>query len=199
MSLLSRLRQRPRVFNWLHCLGVVQAYSQTHPEERDCLCRHVARAQVAVEIGTFMGLTAGHLAHALPQSGILYCVDPYPYRGDSTMAVAHRHLKRLGVWDRVRFIRAESHAAAAQLPTQVDFFFVDGDHTYDGLKADWQIVKRLLRPGGIAAFHDTACPPGAKEYTVQAVKFFDEVIAGDPDFERVETVMTLNVIRRRSH
>ena len=36
----------------------------------------------------------------------------------------------------------------------VDFMFIDGDHTYDGLLMDIKTFAPLVRPGGIVAFHD---------------------------------------------
>lgn len=37
---------------------------------------------------------------------------------------------------------------------QIDFAFIDSDHTYDGVKADFNDYGPLVRPGGIIAFHD---------------------------------------------
>lgn len=36
----------------------------------------------------------------------------------------------------------------------VDFLFIDGDHTAEGVTADFNDYKDLVRPGGIIAFHD---------------------------------------------
>ena len=37
---------------------------------------------------------------------------------------------------------------------QVDFLFIDGDHTESGVEADYNDYHHLVRPGGIIAFHD---------------------------------------------
>jgi cephalosporin hydroxylase len=37
---------------------------------------------------------------------------------------------------------------------QVDFLFIDGDHTEKGVEADYRDYRHLVRPGGIIAFHD---------------------------------------------
>ena len=37
---------------------------------------------------------------------------------------------------------------------RVDFIFVDGDHTYNGIKNDSQAALRMLAPGGIILWHD---------------------------------------------
>jgi predicted O-methyltransferase YrrM len=175
---------------------VVNAYSQTHPEERACLCRHIAKAKAAVEIGTFMGLTAAEMAHALPADATLYCVDPYPGGGEPLQQIALRQIARAGASSKVRMVRADSAGAVASLPTQVDFFFVDGDHSYEGLAADWKIVRKLLKPGGIAAFHDVITVHGSGAYSHGSVKFFDEIIANDPGFKRLEAIHSLAVMQR---
>jgi predicted O-methyltransferase YrrM len=36
----------------------------------------------------------------------------------------------------------------------LDVLFIDGDHTYDGVKADYQMYRPLVRKGGLIAFHD---------------------------------------------
>jgi cephalosporin hydroxylase len=42
----------------------------------------------------------------------------------------------------------------------VDLLFIDGDHTYQGVKADWEMYHPLVRRGGIVAFHDVLHHPG---------------------------------------
>ena len=37
---------------------------------------------------------------------------------------------------------------------QVDFLFIDGDHTEKGVKCDYEMYSPLVRSGGIIAFHD---------------------------------------------
>jgi cephalosporin hydroxylase len=61
----------------------------------------------------------------------------------------------------IKLIRADSHSKETfcKLKTllngnEVDFLFVDGDHTYDGVKQDFQMYSSLIRKGGIVAFHD---------------------------------------------
>jgi len=36
----------------------------------------------------------------------------------------------------------------------VDFLFIDGDHTFKGVKTDFHIYSRFVKPGGYIAFHD---------------------------------------------
>ena len=36
----------------------------------------------------------------------------------------------------------------------VDVLFIDGDHTYAGIRSDYEMYGPLVRDGGIVAFHD---------------------------------------------
>ena len=69
--------------------------------------------------------------------------------------------------DIVLEIIADSHAPAVReklLPYAgaIDFAFVDGDHSYRGLKKDVFLVKELLRPGGMMVLHDTLAVAGCR-------------------------------------
>ena len=48
----------------------------------------------------------------------------------------------------------KSRIEAALNGRQVDFLFIDGDHTVDGVTADYEDYRRFVRPGGVIAFHD---------------------------------------------
>jgi predicted O-methyltransferase YrrM len=57
---------------------------------------------------------------------------------------------------------------------KVDFIFIDGDHSHDGVKRDFELYSPLVRKGGIIAFHDIAKPaPGSVE---GVYKFWQEII-----------------------
>lgn len=38
--------------------------------------------------------------------------------------------------------------------TKIDFVFIDGDHTYEGVRRDYEMYSPLVKKGGIVAFHD---------------------------------------------
>jgi predicted O-methyltransferase YrrM len=195
MNLSYIFRNRPRVFETLHRFSVIPAFSQTSETERACLAKHASQLKSAVEIGTFMGVTAAVIAKVLSPDGFLYCVDPYD-QGESIMKIAHRHIERANVSSKVKWIRTFSQDAKPHLPKTVDFMFVDGDHSYEGLKRDWAIVQDLLGPGGIVCFHDTSIPKSSSHSYCGAEEYFNEHIRNAPGFAYVETVETLNVMRR---
>lgn len=36
----------------------------------------------------------------------------------------------------------------------LDFLFIDGDHSEQGVRQDWFMYSKLVKPGGLIAFHD---------------------------------------------
>lgn len=55
----------------------------------------------------------------------------------------------------------------------VDFAFIDGDHTYEGVKADFLNYGNLVRPGGVIAFHDIL--PTSDFPDIQVFRFWQEI------------------------
>lgn len=56
---------------------------------------------------------------------------------------------------------------------KVDFLFIDGDHTYEGVKKDFEMYSPLVRKGGIIAFHDIC--PHPPETKCEVSRFWNEV------------------------
>ena len=38
---------------------------------------------------------------------------------------------------------------------KIDFLFIDGDHSYEGVKSDFELYSKILAPNGIIMLHDT--------------------------------------------
>ncbi len=49
----------------------------------------------------------------------------------------------------------------------VDVLFIDADHDYAAVAADWQMYSPLVRPGGLAVFHDICGEPGVRQFWAQ--------------------------------
>jgi predicted O-methyltransferase YrrM len=56
---------------------------------------------------------------------------------------------------------------------QLDFLFIDGDHTYSGVKRDFEMYSPLVRPNGIVVFHDIAEHPQNTDCEVD--RFWNEI------------------------
>lgn len=62
---------------------------------------------------------------------------------------------------RIHLLRVNSHDPSTLRKVReildnmpLDFLFIDGDHTYESVKKDFEMHSPLVRRGGIIAFHD---------------------------------------------
>ena len=192
--------RRPRLLNVFHWANLIDATSQTTPAELQVLRRYAAGARQALEIGTYQGVSAVAIAMALTPEGLLYCVDPWPEtrvgQNNPCWSICQRHLQRSGVSNRIRFLRGYSRDMAPQMPDQLDFAFIDGDHSWDGIHTDWTIVSEKLRAGGVVCLHDSVTPAGEDWRRLDSCLYFEQRIRQDSRFSLIEVVHSLVVLRR---
>lgn len=62
---------------------------------------------------------------------------------------------------RVELLRGDSHSAEMRsrlggilAGRPIDFLFIDGDHSYEGVKHDFEMYGSMLSPNALVAFHD---------------------------------------------
>jgi len=67
-----------------------------------------------------------------------------------------------------------------------DFIFIDADHRYESVRADWENYSPMIAPEGILAFHDTQ-HTGDPSYGVE--QLWNEITAG-ADVRWMHIVMT---------
>lgn len=85
----------------------------------------------------------------------------------------------------VHLLRADSHSAeTVELVADIlshapiDFLFIDGDHTYDGVKRDFELYLPLVAKGGMVALHDIH--PRPEEPRIEVWRFWQELRAQYP-------------------
>ena len=129
-----------------------------------------SKAERILEIGTASGGTLFMLTAVAPPGATIVSVDlPGGRLGGESSAVRHRYPR----W-RARLYRGFAHdgkllhvlrADSQQRSTvdsvsrvipggQLDFLFIDGDHSYGGVSRDFELYAPLVRRGGLVAFHD---------------------------------------------
>lgn len=132
---------------------------------------------VVVEIGTAKGGTFYALCQMADKNASIISLDMPG--GDFGGAYAE-DVSVLSTYGRngqhLSFIRMNSHSEAAKKKLvkalegqQIDFLMIDGDHTYEGCKQDWEMYSPLVRPGGIIAFHDICYHPHMQSCQVNKV------------------------------
>jgi glycosyltransferase involved in cell wall biosynthesis len=58
---------------------------------------------------------------------------------------------------------------------KIDFLFIDGDHTYLGVKKDFELYERFLNDNAIVGFHDVINSQFHREVDCFVSKFWDEL------------------------
>jgi len=121
-------------------------------------------AQAAAEDATLVSvdLPGGDFGGAYPQARV-------PFYQAFAREQQHMHL-----------LREDSHQTTTleQVTSlfgehEIDFAFIDGDHTYEGVKQDFEMYGPLVRPGGIIGFHDIVDRPDVPGLEVN--RFWDEI------------------------
>jgi predicted O-methyltransferase YrrM len=122
--------------------------------------------RAVVEIGTGRGGTLFLLTRVATPDAILISVDLSSVADLRFGGGDFRHRRPLFEafaldGQRVHFLDADSHAADTRASVErkldgrdVDLLFIDGDHTEEGVRTDFELYRDLVRPGGIIAFHD---------------------------------------------
>jgi hypothetical protein len=151
---------------------VFQDWNYGHPKVLYGLIRSM-RPKVVVEIGTYRGFGAAWMAKALQENndGRLYCVDNFSLTDhEARYGDARRHLRenlqQLGVHDFVHVLDGESHKV--DLPDRIDFAYIDGWHSYQATKSDFERVAE--RGAECVCFDDTTQSAGPR-------MVFDEIRA----------------------
>jgi predicted O-methyltransferase YrrM len=131
-----------------------------HTHAEDAALREWATGRSRlVEIGVAEGASAVTLRRVMSPEGNLWLIDPFHLsRVQSLNAmkrVAHRAVDDINnglvVW-----INKFSFEAVKDWVDQIDFLFLDGDHSETGVQRDWDDWHQYVIPGGIVAFHDAA-------------------------------------------
>jgi predicted O-methyltransferase YrrM len=127
---------------------------------------------IGVEIGTGVGENALNLLQELNIER-LYCIDPFtPYKdGDRTIQTVYSSrseptLENLTKFKSATFIRKFSSEAFKEIPKNVDFVYVDGDHGYDSVLADLKNYYPLVNKKGVIAGHDVTWSSVSEALTV---------------------------------
>jgi len=179
--------------------------------EAELLGRLAAGARCVVEIGVYEGSSAWVFCDALRPEAELHLIDPFVDESGWALRPgwhATPTATRLAVWRRAwrkgpkicwHIARSQDVGRDWRGPA-VDLVFIDGDHSPQACREDWDVWHPHVRPGGAVAFHDARLGlPGGTGNPGPTSVVAELFRAGQPpDGWRVsEEVDTLVVVRQR--
>jgi glycosyltransferase involved in cell wall biosynthesis len=160
-----------------------------------------------VEIGSFMGLSTSWLAIGSKKAGREKVTAVDHFKGSpehqpgaeaecrnivsegTTFRKFMKNIKDAGVNDHITPIKASSEEAAATWTSPIRLLFIDGEHSYDASKKDFELWSPFVVSGGYIAFHDIDNYEGV-------TAFYKELKASSSTYREVLAVDSLRVLQK---
>ena len=128
-------------------------------DELQWMCEYIKNCTSLLEIGSSFGGALERMVGVMPKGSLVVSVDqavddtPKFLNPTASLKDACRRLSIMGA--NVELFIGDSHAKsvvdAVSQYAPFDFCFIDGDHSYEGMKADWENYGPMARMVG---FHD---------------------------------------------
>ena len=131
---------------------------------------------VLLEVGSYLGASAGFLAAATRELGggsRVHCVDTWKNQG---MTEGPRDTwetfcqNTLPYADQIVAHRGLSVDIARSFEERIDLLFLDGDHSYEGCRADIEAWLPHLTNGGVLVMHDIGWAEGVQRVVRELVR-----------------------------
>jgi predicted O-methyltransferase YrrM len=160
----------------------------------------VIKSGVYVELGTYRGGSTYLMANTIKKmnSNVRFItIDTFDNKALSKSLKSEaqaelnysivKNLMQTLEFDFVEVVKSDTVMAAELYPDlEVDFLFIDADHSYTGVKSDFKAWSPKVKKDGLIAFHDSNFEP---------VKQFQSEIE---DWVQIDGVETLTVWRRKT-
>ena len=174
---------------------VDKAFGLYMPQERDEIVQlakfvYELQPKVVVEIGTKFGGTFMIWNEIAP--GIKISVDLVEgiHGGVSRSDTDARNARfKESYNDSCIFIEGNSHESSTYdllVKTlggkTIDFLFIDGDHTYEGVKEDYETYSSLVSENGYIGFHDINDTQRHRDRDVYVGKLWNELVGEKTEF-----------------
>ena len=140
------------------------------------------KIKAALEIGTAGGGSLFLFSQVLPHKSVMISIDlPYgKYGGGYPTSRIPIYKSLAKSKQKIHLIRSDSHLESTYNKVKtiinnksLDFIFIDGDHSYEGVKKDFETYSQLVKKDGIIAFHDIV--PGPVENVGGVPQFWNEI------------------------
>ncbi|MBB4661039.1 class I SAM-dependent methyltransferase [Conexibacter arvalis] len=185
----DRLRDDRRLRALAVGAGVIPPRVLHSPAEAEVIARLARDASTAVEIGVYEGASAAVLCGALPRGAELHLIDPFvdatghalPPGWGATEAASRRVVERArrDGSPKIHWHVAPSGEVGRAWRTPIDLVFIDGDHSEEGCRLDWELFHPHVTAGGVVAFHDARLSQPGGDGAPGPTAVVDSLFRGD--------------------
>lgn len=154
----SSIRESPQVNFRQIAAGAITNGAQQKPRELAQFLELVSalNPRVIVEIGVHAG---GTLFAWRQLAETVVGIDEFPGGAEPIYCISGHPRNEHGAETIIGDSHNESTVSALTDLLDgrlIDCLFIDGDHTYDGVRQDYEMYRPLVRAGGLIGFHDIA-------------------------------------------
>lgn len=131
--------------------------------------------EIFVEIGSYYGSPFCFIAEGIRQLGkksTLYCIDTWQNYGmaegekDTYQRFIEATEKYHGI---ILPLRGWSYDIAKNFDEKIDFIFIDGDHSYEGVKRDVDLWTPKLNRNALIIMHDIGWAEGVQRVVMEDI------------------------------
>jgi predicted O-methyltransferase YrrM len=167
---------------------------------------------VVVEIGSWKGKSTVWLAKGMESvgGGEIFAIDPHiggddfvrlGYTAVNTVEEFKNNINRAGVGSLVRLVQKPSLVAVQGWSQGIGLLWIDGDHGYNAVSADFYQWESHVVDGGVVAFHDTYSWEGVRTLVDREVLVLPNYrVLGQVDgilaVQKVKRLSRLDVMQR---
>jgi predicted O-methyltransferase YrrM len=136
---------------------------------------HLAKennGKIFVEIGSYLGASSCFIANGMNYAK-LYCIDTWENDGmiEGKRETFDEFRKNTQKYQNMIIpLHTTSITAAKTFDKGVDFIFIDGDHSYEGVKADVDAWLPKLNKGALIIFHDIGWAEGVQRVVQENIQ-----------------------------
>lgn len=128
-----------------------------------------------VEIGSWCGKSITIIATGALKNGFnnkIYSIDPFLTSKDEPNGKYETfisNLKKNKLDDKITHLKEKSQLAGLNFKENIEFIFIDGFHTYDAVKKDFDLFYPKIIEGGYIAIHDIGYYKGPTDLTMELI------------------------------
>jgi len=174
--------------NYIHSI-IETAYTKyslvQHPVEYSRFCEFYQelKCKNIMEIGTYLGGNFYVMCKLSNPVGLKISLDCPLYQDQEVQLKLNDSYRKMRSFaEDVHLVHTDSHLIDTKNQIisilgdkKLDFLFIDGDHTYEGVKQDFEMYSPFVKKGGYIAFHDINDTEFHRQLKCDVAKFWNEL------------------------